>query len=322
MGDAKEDELLNILQAHGEQFLGSFSLPEQMFNSRKRKGSPEVISARKKSWWSAVDERENNEVDDEEEWGGIIEHSAADGNEDFDVQPDVETHLENYGFRAESGTTEGENVVIFDDLSSNGEISNLTSKAVMKAFMSSKISKLRQGLPSLSKPEVAEADANDERSHAQNDVLLHRLVHTELLSGSSNPMLNLSAAQRRKALAARVLELSGGARLGKGERYIVEKERKKAAKHVREGLLEKQKAREKQELEEAKNLGNYHPTIKKLFKPSTGPTNAKRDRGLKLGVGKFSGGLLKLSPKEVSRAESGQRERSSNRGRHRRGGRG
>lgn len=63
-------------------------------------------------------------------------------------------------------------------------------------------------------------------------------------------MLNLSAAQRRKALAARVLELSGGARLGKGERYIVEKERKKAAKHVREGLLEKQKAREKQELEE------------------------------------------------------------------------
>jgi hypothetical protein len=133
------------------------------------------------------------------------------------------------------------------------------------------------------------------------------------------------------------LELSGAAKLGKGQKYVVEKERKKAAKRVRDGLIEKQKARVKQELEEvsfklgfalhiwhwliqivtkAKNLGNYHPTIKKLFKSSTSPGNAKRDRGLKMGVGKFSGGLLKLSQKEVSLAQGGRGERSSNRGRH------
>jgi hypothetical protein len=46
------------------------------------------------------------------------------------------------------------------------------------------------------------------------------------------------------------LELSGGAVLGKGKKSVVEKERNKAAKRVRDGLMEKQKARTKQELEE------------------------------------------------------------------------
>jgi hypothetical protein len=46
------------------------------------------------------------------------------------------------------------------------------------------------------------------------------------------------------------LELSGGAALGKGQKSVVEKERNKAAKRVRDGLAEKQKARTKQELEE------------------------------------------------------------------------
>jgi hypothetical protein len=92
------------------------------------------------------------------------------------------------------------------------------------------------------------------RTNAQNDVLLHRLVHTKLLSGSLNPELDLTPAHRRKALAGRVLELSGGARLGKGERAVREVERNKAAKRVREGIVEKQKEREKQQLEEARPL--------------------------------------------------------------------
>lgn len=87
-------------------------------------------------------------------------------------------------------------------------------------------------------------------SNAQNDALLHRLVHTKILSGSLNPELELTPAHRRKALAGRVLELSGGAKLGKGEKSVREKERNKAAKRVREGIVEKQKEKGKQELEE------------------------------------------------------------------------
>ena len=46
------------------------------------------------------------------------------------------------------------------------------------------------------------------------------------------------------------MELAGTAKLGKGEKAVIEAERRKAAKSVREGLASKQKEREKQRLEE------------------------------------------------------------------------
>jgi len=55
---------------------------------------------------------------------------------------------------------------------------------------------------------------------------------------------------RKKALAGRVLELTGEAKLGKGEKSVRNAEKNKAAKRVREGLSHKQKVRGKKELEE------------------------------------------------------------------------
>lgn len=91
-------------------------------------------------------------------------------------------------------------------------------------------------------------------TNMQNDALLHRLIHTKLLSGSLNPELELSPAERKKALAGRMLELSGRSKLGKGERGVREAERNKAAKRVREGLLDKKKERERKELEEVSDF--------------------------------------------------------------------
>lgn len=84
--------------------------------------------------------------------------------------------------------------------------------------------------------------------------MLHKLVHTKLLSGSLTTELELTPAQRRKALAGRVLELTGEAKLGKGERIVRDAEKRKAAKRVREGLAHKQKERNVQELEEVRTL--------------------------------------------------------------------
>jgi hypothetical protein len=81
----QEAALLKILQTHGEKFLDCFSLPEPNCISRKRKRNPGIPTPNKSSRL-AVD----NESDDEEEWGGIIEHSVADGDEDPDVQPEFE----------------------------------------------------------------------------------------------------------------------------------------------------------------------------------------------------------------------------------------
>ena len=95
------------------------------------------------------------------------------------------------------------------------------------------------------------------RTNAQNDALLHRLVHTQILSGSLSPDLDLDSAQRKKAFAGRVLELAGKAKLGRGEKQVRTAERNKAAKFVREGMVKKQKKRNQKELEEV----SYFPFI-------------------------------------------------------------
>jgi len=90
--------------------------------------------------------------------------------------------------------------------------------------------------------------------------------------------------------------------LGKGEKFVRDKETNKASKNVREGLLQKQKERRKQELDDAKDVGNYHPTLKKVFESSDEVRSKKRGRGLKMGVGKFRNGILKLSREDIAKA--------------------
>ncbi|KAF8211197.1 hypothetical protein K438DRAFT_1568530 [Mycena galopus ATCC 62051] len=304
---ASNDDLLQILNAHGQDFLNSFSLPAST-SSKKRKSADNPSRAAK------VAKLQPPESDEEDEWTGIQVDESESGEDTgkFEQEDDEFT----------SAPT-NQNVVVFSETSSRPGPSGL-SLAQKKAFMSSKVSKLRED-PGAPQPESSAVEDEEERTNAQNDALLHRLVHTKILSGSLSADLNMTPAHRRKALAGRVLELTGQAKLGKGEKFVREGERNKAAKRVREGMLDKQKERQQQQLEEAKNLGNYHPTIKKLFE-STGTSNApkkNRERGLKMGVGKFSGGMLKLSKEEISRVQDGpQRGRGRGRGRGGRGGRG
>ncbi len=154
-------------------------------------------------------------------------------------------------------------------------------------------------------------------TNAQNDALLHRLVHTQLLSGSLNPELGLTSAQRKKAMEGRILELAGSSKLGQGEKVVRAQERDNASKRVREGLLEKQKQRREKMIQEvtvpipfygflltrriqAKDMGNYHPAFKKFFQdPLEKSTKRNRERGQRMGVGSYGGGVLKLSKREI-----------------------
>lgn len=94
-------------------------------------------------------------------------------------------------------------------------------------------------------------------TNTQNDALLHRLVHTKLLSGSLDPELDLNHAQRGRALAGRVRELTGEAKLGKGENVFRQEQHNKAAKRVRDGLIRKQKEQEQKALEEVLFAHSY-----------------------------------------------------------------
>ena len=145
----------------------------------------------------------------------------------------------------------------------------------------------------------------------------------------------MTPARRRKALAGRVIELAEGAKLGKGEKMVRDSERNKAGKRVREGLARKQQERRKRKLDEvflvlphlrrkfvylifkAKNLGNYHPTLKKLFEASSTPVSRSKNRGLRMGVGNFRGGVLQLSKQEIASVTGGSQRSNGKKGRKR-----
>ncbi|KAI0035668.1 component of IIS longevity pathway SMK-1-domain-containing protein [Vararia minispora EC-137] len=306
------DYLLKLLEAHGRDFLGSLARPEP--SQKKRKGDLlGFASPLKRGRLNTESDNEEDVQGEKEEWRGF---SAAVGQgrgsmsgENFsESEEDSDGGIEDDGFTASvhdpgSSVKPGAAVVVFSETSFSQHTMLRPSKSQSRAFMSSKVSKLRADIKETASAKLGNDDddaAEEDRTSAQNDAELRRLVHTQLLSASLNPELNLSSAHRKKALAGRVLELAGGAKLGSGEKMVRSKERDKAAKRVREGIEEKQTERRVKQLEEAKDMGNYHPTIKKLFEESEGRrVNKRRERGIGTSVGKFRGGVLKLSQREI-----------------------
>ncbi|EIN10700.1 hypothetical protein PUNSTDRAFT_125426 [Punctularia strigosozonata HHB-11173 SS5] len=297
-----QQSLLDALYNHGQGFLGRFGT-SQPPNKRRKLSS------------------DSDGAVDEEEWTGISTLSDegsvnTDGSSEEDETSD--TQEQGAGFNISSPDPEP-SVVVFSD--SKTTALPPKTKNQKKTFMSSRVSKLNQDSDSSnhrSSRQQEDAEEN-EKTNQQNDAALYRLVHTQLLTGSLNTELDLTPAQRRKALQGRVMELAGYTSLGKGEKSIRREEMGKAAKRVREGLAFKQKEREQKRLEEAKNLGNYHPTLKKLYDSDFDRKLArKRDKGLAMGVGKFSGGVLKLGKAEINTihgnpTSSGRRKRNSRR---------
>ncbi|TBU40465.1 hypothetical protein BD309DRAFT_927106 [Dichomitus squalens] len=310
-------DLLKILEAHGQQFLQSFDTPVTIGKRKDGPTTTEDRSTRKKN---------RQEDESEEEWAGIGQGSSSGEEEDSDDEGfdeddpsggEGESDDGDDEFTYESGSRQPD-IVVFSEAST----SSMIPKKSKSGFMSSKVTKLTEEARRPANKKSSEDDEDDDLSNAQNDALLHRLVHTQLLSGSLNPDLNLTPAQRKKALAGRVMEAAGKAKLGKGEAAVRQKEHNRAAKHVRDGLTEKKKERQQKELEEAKQLGNYHPALKALYDASSTShlRKKKRDRGMKMGVGSFKGGILKLSKSEISAVEGRSRGESRGTGSRRRGG--
>ncbi|THH17947.1 hypothetical protein EW146_g2943 [Bondarzewia mesenterica] len=276
----EDNELLSILEAHGQSFLNSFSLPQNKGKKRKREAVIEYPDPRKAARAEGL--AEDEEIS--EEWLGFDTEPRGDVDSDGSPSSGEHESIQEDGYSVETPTRMPA-VVVFSE-TQPGSSSVIQSRKVQgKAFMSSKVSKLRQVAEHVDELEDPSDEETIERSNTQNDALLHRLVHTQLLSGSLNPSLGLTSAQRKKALAGRVVELAGGAQLGKGEKLVRAKERNKAAKRVRDGMLEKQAERQEKQISEAKNMGNYHPTIKKLFEDSSEPSSSrKREKGMRMGV--------------------------------------
>ncbi|KAI6110465.1 hypothetical protein EDD17DRAFT_311308 [Pisolithus thermaeus] len=273
--DDERDRLLRLLEAHGQEFMSSFELPPPL---KKRKKNSNL-----RQTTNALVHLEERDTSGAPEGFSHIDPKQGFGHDDE---------------RAAS-SSRAPDVTVFSDTAIKHVKSNDTSKGSRKSFMSSKAVDIKRDI--LPPEGVPREHLEDERTNAQNDALLYRLLHTKLLSGSLNEELGLSHAQKEKALSGRVLELSGQCKLGKGESIVREEEHNKASKRVRDGLLRKREERSQKRLEEAKNLGNYHPILKQMYAScSAKSSKRKRERGLRMGVGRFKGGVLKLSKEEIS----------------------
>ncbi|KAI0307342.1 hypothetical protein B0F90DRAFT_1807964 [Multifurca ochricompacta] len=276
-------QLLNILQAHGQRFLDSFNPHEAMGNKRKVAGVTDKAHRSTKQARIESDCSQSSSVDcshSAEEWTGFGSDAQIE-----DVSESRSSTQELTRLKASTFAPKLDVVVFSGPVLRSSEPSS--TRAQTKTFMSSKVSKLRDQAQEQIKNSTINPDEEDENelTNAQNDALLHRLVHTQLLSGSLNPELNLTSAQRKKALEGR---------LGQGEKIVRAKERDKASKRVREGILEKQKEKREKFVQEAKDMGNYHPAFK-----------AESREGVTDGIGSYGGGVLKLSKQEIETVQGG-----------------
>lgn len=271
--DYSKQRLLDALQAHGHRLLNSCALPENFFLPKSDNQKSQKILAKTTDG-------------EDDEWIGITEVDGENNIAESDKFPF--TPSENNG----RNQCTNRDVVFFEDVSR----STSSRKVDRKTIMTSKLCQLTADESKLHSVEGEKV----ERTNAENDAILHRLIHTKLLSGFSNPELDLTPAQRQKSLDGCILELSCKVKPGKGEKTIREEERKRASKRVRDGLLQKQEMISKQKIMEAKNLGNYHPKLKRLFE-SSDVLPRKRQRGLGMGVGKFRGGCLMLGQEDIAK---------------------
>ncbi|KAI0280471.1 hypothetical protein BGY98DRAFT_1175470 [Russula aff. rugulosa BPL654] len=111
----------------------------------------------------------------------------------------------------------------------------------------------------------------------------------------------------KKALEGRILELSGSSKIGQGEKIVRAQERDKASKRVRDGMVEKQTQRKEKLVQEAKDMGNYHPAFKRFCQdPLEKTTKRNRERGLRMGIDSFGGGVLRPNKRDIQFVQGGQ----------------
>ncbi|KZT62401.1 hypothetical protein CALCODRAFT_490234 [Calocera cornea HHB12733] len=287
------DAMLAALEAHGRAFLQSFPASANPMRGIKRKRDAPIDSHASSPESSTLSQ---SDVEGEE-WQGFP------GDEDDNDQTTLGASKSDERRTDRSDAERLGKAPVVVDFSHTVRLQQKVGTVRLdKTFMSSKVSKVRKDTSTSADTKVAPGeDAEQQISDLRNDAELHRLIHTQLLSGSLDPMMDLKPSQKRKAMAGRVLEAAGKVKLGVGENDVRKEERNKAAKRIREGINRKEKERAHRDLEEAKQLGNYHPTIKRLFAASSQSSETgKRARGIGSGVGRFVGGALKLSQTEIA----------------------
>jgi hypothetical protein len=233
-----------------------------------------------------VEELTEIQLDDESEWGGISEEDE-----------DSVQVIEHTDAEMQMASMSKEQLKSFMVLPSQ--------KSLEKMLMQRQSSKPPSSGPSLAviRDKGGAAIEDDDASEAANlkkDLALQRLLtESHLLESATNPTLR--GNNRHKATDLRLQAL--------GSKVSILKQEKMPLAH-RRGIIAKQSEKEDKRRKEARDNG----IILEKAKMGKKPIEGKRDRGVGApGIGKFSGGTLKLSKKDILSVE-GPKGSSSSRG--------
>ncbi|KAG9691073.1 hypothetical protein KCU95_g8302, partial [Aureobasidium melanogenum] len=240
-------------------------------------------------------EEEDEEEDDEEAWDGLSEEEEDDEDE-VEV---VEHNMSNFSRER-------------------------ADKAALKAFMSSK-PPTSSDTPNTSKQPTKKKDedgeGDTEQDDLKNDLALQRLLKESHLLDASSLSTDPSGKNRHKATDLRLLEL--------GSKTSIFTQKNMPIYH-RVGIQKKKENKEIERRREAKENGIILERVRKEGTDGRGGGfggGNKRERGIgNPSVGRFSGGTLKLSKRDVEGItgpkSSGRGGRGGKGGRGRGGGRG
>ena len=177
------------------------------------------------------------------------------------------------------------------------------------------------------------------------DKTLHDMLLTTLLP--SNDAANASRpVDKRKAMSGRLLELAQYELPGEGSKSVAASKLSSVPAEIRTGIIHAQAKREKAARADAEAAGSFVRGLGGLggegrgFKGEKGRSKRaavgtdtgkkkgmegrkaeSRDRGLSMGIGKFQGGMLRLSERDIARG-SADRSSGPSGGRGGKGGRG
>lgn len=321
------------LEAFGNAFLSSFNLPEQTpsaaaeeaeqptrknrLSSKKRKRT----AAEQAGPSDAAEQAAPYEKDEMDLLFGTTQQSATQEPQT------VEAASSSKQAKKRAPKARAVETVVFGGESRPDADELKDAKKGWKAFMSSKIDKIAtEDQAAAHKPTTAEEE--EEKQLVANDRLLSELLSTTLFAPGTGTTSKGKSNLSSNDTIARIMELSAtetqrkGQAIGRGwgENELKRQQLSKAPAAIRQGMRKAAGERRDKEREKAKELGTWHPSFKQAYANQATATEMgmkketrKRQRGLGMGIGKFQGGMLKLSSQEISKINGKPKQGSSSR---------
>lgn len=320
------------LEAFGNAFLSSFDLPEGSSSTADEaaSSSKKKLSGKKRKRL-AEQQADPTEVDsvapkEQDEMDALFGSSAPSSSAIAESSASASSSKQTSS-KKKAPKSRAVEMIVFGGESRPDADELKDAKRGWKAFMSSKIDKIgTEDQAAASKQTSAEEE--EEKQLVANDRLLSELLSTTLFAPGTGTTSKGKSNLSSNDTIARIMELSAtdaqrkGQALGRGwgETELKRQQLSKAPAAIRQGMRKAAGERRDKEREKAKELGTWHPSLKQGYSSQGTATEMgmkketrKRQRGLGMGIGKFQGGMLKLSSQEISKV-NGKKAGGSSRG--------